>query len=318
MCDSVSRMRWLCFLAAAAAFVFAQLPAPNAAGVTPGHLHFVVPDADVMTKAWIDQFGAVQVTSNSLKPLKLPGIYVIVSGARGGRGGDQPAAKPAGTRGSVVDHIGFEVRDWDAFKSKAQAANMPWQEVTAGTQAFLTMPDDVTVEIMGNKDLKVPVQFHHIHMAVKDAQTAKDAQAWYMKEFGAGAGSRRNLPSAMFTVGEVDFLPARGGRNGEPPAVPAGTKGRALDHSAGALQRSGDARRPACRFGEGRRAGRRSPGRDHGGQRHSGAHPALSPPAPHPRGEVTIEVDDSLPGVRIVGTPAAPLPPASRWRRSPQ
>lgn len=230
MCDSVSRMRWLCFLAAAAAFVFAQLPAPNAAGVTPGHLHFVVPDADVMTKAWIDQFGAVQVTSNSLKPLKLPGIYVIVSGARGGRGGDQPAAKPAGTRGSVVDHIGFEVRDWDAFKSKAQAANMPWQEVTAGTQAFLTMPDDVTVEIMGNKDLKVPVQFHHIHMAVKDAQTAKDAQAWYMKEFGAGAGSRRNLPSAMFTVGEVDFLPARGGRNGEPPAVPAGTKGRALDH----------------------------------------------------------------------------------------
>ena len=223
-------MRWLCFLAAAAAFVFAQLPAPNPAGVTPGHLHFVVPDADAMTKAWIDQFGAVQVTSNSLKPLKIPGIYVIVSGARGGRGGDQPAAKPAGTRGSVVDHIGFEVRDWDAFKAKAQAANMPWQEVTAGAQAFLTMPDDVTVEIMGNKDLKVPVQFHHIHMAVKDAETAKEAQAWYMKEFGATAGSRRNLPSAMFTVGEVDFLPSRGGRNGEPPAPPAGTKGRALDH----------------------------------------------------------------------------------------
>lgn len=217
-------MRWLCFFAAGAAFVFAQLPAPNAAGVTAGHLHFVVPDADAMTKAWVDQFGAVQVQSSNLKPLKIPGIYVVVSGARGGRGGDQPAAKPAGTRGSVVDHIGFEVRDWDAFKAKAQAANMPWQEVTAGTQAFLTMPDDVTVEIMGNKDLKVPVQFHHIHLAVKDAAAAKEAQEWYMKEFGGTAGSRRNLPAAMFPVGEVDFLPARGG------AVPAPTKGRALDH----------------------------------------------------------------------------------------
>jgi catechol 2,3-dioxygenase-like lactoylglutathione lyase family enzyme len=224
--DTVTRMRWLCVFAACAAFAFAQLPAPNPMGVTPGHLHFVVPDADVMTKAWVDQFGAVPVKSGTLTPLKIPGIYIIVSGARGGRGGEPPAAKALGTRGSVVDHVGFEVRDWDAFKAKAQAANMPWQEVTAGTQAFLTMPDDVTVEIMGNKDLKAPVQFHHIHMAVADAKTAAEAQAWYMKEFGAGSGSRRNLPSAMFTVGEVDFLPARGGA----AMPPAPTKGRALDH----------------------------------------------------------------------------------------
>ncbi len=222
-------MRWLCFFATFAAFVFAQLPAPNGAGVTPGHLHFVVPDADVMTKAWVDMFGAVPTKSGTLTPLKIPGIYVIVSGARGGRNGE-PAPKPAGTKGSVVDHIGIEVKDYDALKAKAMAAGMPWQEVTPGTQAFLTMPDDVIIEVMGNKDLKTPVQFHHIHMAVASADAAKEAQAWYMKEFGATAGTRRNLPSAIFTVGEVDFLPARGGRDGAPPAAPAGTKGRALDH----------------------------------------------------------------------------------------
>jgi len=221
-------MRWLCIFAACAAFVFAQLPAPNAMGVTPGHLHFVVPDAEVMTKAWVDIMGAVP-SKAPLTPLRLPGIFVIVSGARGGRGGE-PAAKPLGTKGSVVDHIGFEVKDWDGFKAKAMAANMPWQEVTAGSQAFLTMPDDVTLEIMGNKDLKAPVQFHHIHMAVVDQKAGKAAQEWYIKEFGAGDGSRRNSPAAMFSSGEVDFLATRGGRGGEPPAVPAGTKGRALDH----------------------------------------------------------------------------------------
>jgi hypothetical protein len=218
-------MRWLCCFAGFAAFVFAQLPAPNAMGVTPGHLHFVVPDAEAMTKAWVDLFGAVPTKAGTLTPLKIPGIYVIVGAPRGGRNGE-PAAKPLGTKGSVVDHIGIEVKDYDAFKAKAMAARMPWQEVTPGAQAFLTMPDDVIIEVMANKDLKTAVQFHHIHMAVADAKTAGEAQAWYMKEFGAGSGSRRNLPAAMFSVGEVDFLPARGGA--APP--PAGTKGRALDH----------------------------------------------------------------------------------------
>lgn len=218
-------MRWLCGFAACAAFVFAQLPAPNAAGVTPGHLHFVVPDADVMTKAWVDLFGAVPTKSGTLTPLRIPGIYVIVSGARGGRNGE-PAAKPLGTKGSVVDHVGFEVKDYDAFKAKAMAANMPWQEVTAGSQAFLTMPDDVILEIMANKDLKTAVQFHHIHLSVPDQ---KAAQEWYKKEFGAADGTRRNAATANFAIGEVDFLKA-GGRGGAAAAPPAGTKSRALDH----------------------------------------------------------------------------------------
>ena len=46
-------MRWLCIFATFAAFVFAQLPAPNAMGVTPGHLHFVVPDADVIGAPYV-------------------------------------------------------------------------------------------------------------------------------------------------------------------------------------------------------------------------------------------------------------------------
>src|ERR1700689_5556257 len=106
------------------------------------------------------------------------------------------------------------------------AANKPWQDVNAGSQAFLTMPDDVIIEIMANKDLEGQVQFPPFHITVADQ---KAGQQWYMKEFGAGDGSRRNSPAAMFTIGEVDFLKA-GGRGGAAAEPPAPTKGRALDH----------------------------------------------------------------------------------------
>ena len=84
----------------------------------------------------------------------------------------------------------------------------------------MTFPENVTVEVMEDKSLAAPVAFHHIHESVTDPDAA---QAWYMKEFGAGKGSRRNLPAAMMPGNtEVDFLKAR---------MPAsGTKGRALDH----------------------------------------------------------------------------------------
>jgi catechol 2,3-dioxygenase-like lactoylglutathione lyase family enzyme len=61
--------------------------------------------------------------------------------------------------------------------------------------------------------------FHHVHQSVPDPAAA---QAWYVKEFGASAGSRRNLPAAMIPGGEVDFLKAQ--------MPPVGTKGRSLDH----------------------------------------------------------------------------------------
>ncbi len=94
-----------------------------------------------------------------------------------------------------------------------------WRELTPNVQAFLSMPEGVTVEVMENKTLATPVAFHHIHESVVDGEAAR---AWYMKEFGAGSGSRRNLPAAMFPGGEVDFLKAQ--------MPPEPTKGHALDH----------------------------------------------------------------------------------------
>src|SRR6516162_2041477 len=59
----------------------------------------------------------------------------------------------------------------------------------------------------------------HIHLTTEQGEVLRQ---WYVKTFGAGVGSRRNLPYAMFNGNEVDFLPAR--------MTPAPTKGRAVDH----------------------------------------------------------------------------------------
>ncbi len=209
-------MRSLCFvslLAASIAPAFAQLPAENDLGVSMGHIHFLVTDPDATRKAWTDVFGATEGTSGqSFKFLKIPGMDIVI-----GKANTPPTG---GTQGSSVHHVGLSVKSYADVKAKAAAANLMWRELTPNVQAFVTFPDDVTVEVMEDKNLATPVAFHHIHESVPDGAAA---QAWYMKEFGASKGSRRNLPAAMMTGGEeVDFLKAN--------MPQAGTKGRALDH----------------------------------------------------------------------------------------
>ncbi len=191
--------------------VFAQLAPIGDSGVALGHIHFVVSDPDATKKAWVDVFGATTSKTGSLELLKIPGIFIVVSKAN--------TPPTGGSQGSSVHHIGIAVKDYAATKAKADAAGIMWRELTKDVQAFATFPEGVTVEVMEVKDQATPVAFHHIHESVPDPAVAR---AWYVKEFGAGEGTRRNLPAAMIPGGEVDFLKA---------AMPqAPTKGRALDH----------------------------------------------------------------------------------------
>ncbi len=199
-------------LAASTAPVFGQLTSLNDAGVAFGHLHFRVNDPDATKKAWVDVFGATPGKSGTAEFLKIPGVDIFVSKA------EMPPS--GGTQGSVVHHIGVSVKSYADTKARADAAGIMWRELTKDIQAFASFPEGVTVEVMEVKDQATPVALHHVHESVVDGVAAR---AWYMKEFGAGEGSRRNLPAAMFPGGtEVDFLKAN------MPQAP--TKGRALDH----------------------------------------------------------------------------------------
>lgn len=203
-------MRRLILLAASAATLLAQTAPPNESGISLGHIHFVVSDPEATKKAWIDVFGATPSKAGSLDLLKIPGIFIIVSKA------NTPPSGP--TMGSTVNHIGIAVKDYAATKAKADAAGLPWRELTKDVQAFCTFPEGVTVEVMEVKDQAQPVQFHHIHESVPDPEAAR---AWYVKEFGGKEFTRRG-PSALIPGGEADFLRA------QMPQAP--TKGRSLDH----------------------------------------------------------------------------------------
>jgi catechol 2,3-dioxygenase-like lactoylglutathione lyase family enzyme len=200
-------------LAASTSGAFAQLAPPNDSGVSLGHIHFVVTDPDATKKAWVDVFGAIPSKAGTLDLLKLPGMFIIVSKAN--------TPPTGGTMGSSVHHIGIAVKDYADIKAKAAAAGLMWRDLGSNNdQAFATFPEGVTVEVMVIKDQATPVAFHHIHESVQDPEAAR---AWYMKEFGAASGTRRNLPAAMMPGNEeVDFLKAQ--------MPPAPTRGRALDH----------------------------------------------------------------------------------------
>jgi catechol 2,3-dioxygenase-like lactoylglutathione lyase family enzyme len=204
-------MRWLCLLAASAATMFAQLAPPNDTGVSMGHIHLTVADPDAQMKAWVDVLGATISKAGPLNLIKLPGIFIIVT---------KSTTATEGSDGSTANHIGFLVKDYAGLKAKLTAANIQTVfDLEKNKQIMVTFPDKVRVEFNEDATIAAPVVFHHIHLTTEDPSAL---QAWYVKEFGAEASTRRNLPAAKIPGGEVDFLKAK--------EAPAPTKGRTLDH----------------------------------------------------------------------------------------
>ncbi len=183
--------------------LFAQLAAPNESGISLGHVHLLSKDPDAQKKIWVEAFGAQSTKTGTLDLLRLPGIFIIINKA-------EPSA---GSVGSTVDHIAFSVRDSAAMKAKLAAMEIPVNG------PFASFPDNLRVELLEEKSQTLPLVMHHVHIATPGVEVVKQ---WYVKTFGAGAGTRRDLPAAIFNLGEVDFLPAT------MPTVP--TKGRTLDH----------------------------------------------------------------------------------------
>lgn len=200
-------MRWVLLFAASTASMFAQLPAPNEAGVSFGHLHLRVRDAKAQTKVWTDVFAPQLGKAGPMQTLKLPGIFIIVSQ------GETDGASD----GSTVNHIGFAVKDYADIKAKLKEDKVPVKE--HDRQLFATFPEGVRVEIVEDKNLATPVAFTHFHLSVVDPEAER---AWYVKHFGAKPTSRPKMLAAAIPGGELDFQKV------DMPQAP--TKNRPLDH----------------------------------------------------------------------------------------
>ena len=186
----------------------AQLPAPNDAGVSAGHMHLMVRDPEAHKKIWVEALGAQVITSGSLELLKLPGIFLVLGKA-------EPAE---GSEGSTVDHFAFRAKDLPATKAKLEAAGVPI--VRDDPREIVVMfPDKVKVEFYAAPTLGVPLEHFHVHFFTTDPDALR---AWYQKHFGAttatqGTSPVTSVPGMVFSFRKTD-------------TAQAATKGRSLDH----------------------------------------------------------------------------------------
>src|SRR5215831_18090215 len=110
-------MRFALFLAAAtfAGGCYAQVPAPNAAGISMGHLHLNSSDPEAQKKFWVEIIGARTAKLGPAELYAMPGTLIFIT---------KKPQKPEPTEGSVINHIGVKVKDYDGVLARVKAAGM--------------------------------------------------------------------------------------------------------------------------------------------------------------------------------------------------
>ena len=85
------------------------------------HVHLSLPEAEIpKAQAWYAKtFGGKAGTRNAAPVVDIPGVQLRFARAD---------AKQAGTRGRVLDHIGFDVKDHGAFVKKIEAEGIKLDE----------------------------------------------------------------------------------------------------------------------------------------------------------------------------------------------
>jgi catechol 2,3-dioxygenase-like lactoylglutathione lyase family enzyme len=221
------RIGTLCTIALlTAASLPAQLTAPNAAGVTLGHIHLIVKDVGAQTRFLVDMLGGAVVMNDKLTEIQFPGVYILL------RQGDSSGPNET----AVLDHFGFIIRDLPPLIEKWKAAGLKVTQAAAArlhNQAYVTGPEGTHVEVFGDPSLPTPVQMDHIHYYLPPDDVPA-IQAWYAKMFGLEPNTRESV-SRPGNFMATDLFPNN--MNLSLAAVPATagvkrgpTKGHLIDH----------------------------------------------------------------------------------------
>jgi len=119
------------------------------------HVHLSLAEADIpKAQAWyVKTFGGKPGTRNNAPVVNLPGVQIRFAAAD---------TKQVPTRGRVLDHIGFDVKDHAAFVKKLQAEGIkldePVRKSPAGsTITYITDPWGTRIEIVQRAPLGPPV-----------------------------------------------------------------------------------------------------------------------------------------------------------------
>ncbi len=194
--------------------VQAQLAAPNAAGVTFGHVHLNVADIELHKRIWVEHFDGILVQKGPLTTVKLPGFLLVLT-ERESTGSSQ---------GTVMDHFGFKVRDIEAVHAAWREAGFEVQSEFTGAEGFansyLLAPDGVRLELQEDPSLPESVIGYHIHFWTDDFRDLLD---WYVDTFSAVKRKRGTIETTADVPGmNMSFARCR--------TECAPTQGRAIDH----------------------------------------------------------------------------------------
>jgi catechol 2,3-dioxygenase-like lactoylglutathione lyase family enzyme len=198
----------------------AQLAAPNATGVTAGHVHLVVRNVQASKEFWV-RFGGIPFTLGQIEGVKFPGVLMLF----------RQGEPSGGSAGTIVDHIGFLVKDGAASVERFKALGTRMELNASGRGGFFYTPDGLRVEVPERPALATPLVFDQIHFFVHEpaasGRSMADMQDWYAKVFGAEPGQPGGNPATAY---EAKILPGVNLRFSKNPSAVAATRGRALDH----------------------------------------------------------------------------------------
>src|SRR5262245_21643188 len=164
-----------------------QLAAPNAAGVSLGHIHLYVSDVPAQQKFWATM-GGVPVANQRLEMIQFPGVFILL----------RKADTKGGSVGSIVNHLGFVWKDLSAAKAKWQAEGYKIESEDSN-HGYILGPDGIRLEFSGDPSLQVPVKINHVHFYPQDIPAMK---AWYAKVLGGVPGkcTRTGAPDGIDCV----------------------------------------------------------------------------------------------------------------------
>ena len=192
----------------------AQLASPDETGIAYGHVHLNVSSIDQHISIWTEHFGGEEIAIGSLRAVKFPYLIVMFT--------EQTPTQ--GSRETVMDHFGFKVRNIQRFIDKWEAAGLEMGRVFTGaegqTNAYVTLPDGVYVELQEDQGLNEEFTGYHIHYFTSDFL---DLLSWYVNTFGLEIRPRgsiettTNVPGSNLSFG-----------NSNSPRAP--TLGAAIDH----------------------------------------------------------------------------------------
>ena len=214
----------------------ATLAAPNATGVSMGHLHYRVRDVAANRRFWMalggrPVTGSTRFAAPGREILRFQDVLVVLD----------PGESTGGTEGSVVNHVAFRVPSLAPIEA---AGLMPARLAQFPGVSTVMSPENERIELFENiatnltfvpdagapdavadrhnRPLTVPVAFFHVHLYLRDAATVAEAKAWYARLFGGVPGKRSQYDATDVPGINLNFSVA--------PRATVGTKGRMLDH----------------------------------------------------------------------------------------